>query len=186
VPLANGLVLWSCVDPLRANELPSDCCLDATVGAGGGTPALNSVTACLNIVDEDCERLERYPQWDRGEVEGRGVDGPIEFRRMVKEVKRRVREGRCAGGGSGRVESDCFGWNNFSDAPSLISARSMQQEKSATRKEMIKQKGCRESACHPAGGLLVPEAMTHKRERASRLVRGSRAFVRQMKRPRQN
>jgi hypothetical protein len=72
-------------------------------------------------------------------VEGRGVDGPTELGRMVNEVKRRVREGRCAGGGCGRVESDCFGWNNFSDAPSLVSARSMQQEKSATRKEMIRE-----------------------------------------------
>jgi predicted Fe-S protein YdhL (DUF1289 family) len=48
---------------------------------------------------------------------------------MVDEVKKRVREGRCVCGGCGRVESDCFGWNNFSDAPSLTSARSMQQEK---------------------------------------------------------
>jgi hypothetical protein len=56
------------------------------------------------------------------------------------EVVKRVREGRCVWGGCGRDESDCFGWNNFSDAPSLMSARSMQQETSAMRKETISER----------------------------------------------
>jgi hypothetical protein len=52
-----------CVDPVRENERLSDFCLDATLGAGGGRPALKSLTACLNIdiVDVDCGRIERYP-----------------------------------------------------------------------------------------------------------------------------
>jgi hypothetical protein len=63
VPLANGLVMELCVDPVRENERLSDFCLDATLGAGGGRPALKSLTACLNIdiVDVDCGRIERYP-----------------------------------------------------------------------------------------------------------------------------
>jgi hypothetical protein len=51
-------------------------------------------------------------------------------------VKRRVR-GRCVEGG---YEGDCFVENNFSDAPSLVSARSIQHRRSAIRKEKISER----------------------------------------------
>jgi hypothetical protein len=78
---------------------------------------------------------------------------------MVEEVEKRVREGKYVWGGCGRDEGDCFGWNNFSDAPSLTSARSMQQEKSAIRNEMIRGKVlCK---CMPSRRGVMLEAAAH-------------------------
>jgi hypothetical protein len=92
-------------------------------------------------------------------VEGRGTDRPIKWGRMVEEVKKRVRECKCVCGGCGRDDGDCFGWNNFSDAPSLINARSMQQERSAIRKEMISEKVlCK---CMPSQRGVMLEAAAH-------------------------
>jgi hypothetical protein len=78
---------------------------------------------------------------------------------MVEGVEKRVREGKYVWGGCGRDEGDCFGWNNFSDAPSLTSARSMQQERSAIRKETSSEKvSCK---CMPSRRGVMLETAAH-------------------------
>lgn len=53
-----------------------------------------------------------------------------------RDLERRVL-GRVVLGACGRYESECLGWTNFSDAPSLDSARSMQHKRSASRKAIV-------------------------------------------------
>lgn len=60
-------------------------------------------------------------------------------------------------------EGDCFGENNFSDAPSLVSARSIQHTRNAIRKENISDRESRK--CMPKQrGVMLDECTDPQRD----------------------
>lgn len=95
--------------------------------------------------------------------------------KVGRDLERRVL-GRFVLGACGRCESERSGWANFSDAPSLVSARSMQQKRGASRKENCQWQCVEEVHAHTAGSDGLGAMATTSR--GTRFVVGlSRAFV---------